>query len=60
MEDFFKKVRKAQMPLPKAKEIVPVIVSTWNRRKGRIDEMTRKLDDMHFDFAKGTPNRSLS
>ena len=55
----FKKVRKAQMPLPKAKKIVPVIVSTWNRRKGRIDEMTRKLDEMHFDFAKGTPKQKL-
>ena len=55
----FEKVRKAQMPLPKAKKIVPVIVSTWNRRKGCIDEMTRKLDEMHFDFAKGTPKQKL-
>ena len=47
------------MPLPKAKKIVPFIVSTWNRRKSRIDEMTRKLDEMHFDFSKGTPKQKL-
>ena len=55
----FKKVRKTQMPLPKAKKSVPVIVFTRNRRKGHIDEMSRKLDEMHFDFAKGTPKQKL-
>ena len=44
-----------QMPLPTAKKNFFVIVSMWNRRKGCINEMTRKLDEMHFNLAKGTP-----
>jgi hypothetical protein len=52
-------VLAAKMPLPRAKRIVPVIVSTWNRRKGRIDEMTRLLDDMFVKLSKATPKQSL-
>ncbi len=42
-----------------AKKILPVIVTTWNRSKGRIDEMTRHLDDMVFLFPRGTPKQML-
>ena len=50
---------KAQLPLPTAKRIVPRVVSTWNRSKGRIDEMTQHLDKTMFLFSKGTPKQLL-
>ena len=53
------KVRAAQLPLPHAKKILPVVITMWNRAKGRIDEMTRHLDSMLFDFSKGTPKQRL-
>ena len=43
-------VLKAGLPLPAALKILPAIVVKWNRCKGRIDEMTRHLDDMIFKF----------
>ncbi len=55
----FKKVLKAQLPLPRAQKIIPVIVTRWNFCKGRIDEMTRHLDRMQFDFTRATPKQNL-
>jgi len=52
-------VEKAQLPLPLAKKIVPTIVAWWNRCKGRIDEMTRHLDEMGFIFRRGTIKQML-
>lgn len=46
-------------PLPSSKRIVPRIVAHWNKSKGRIDEMTRHLDDMLFHFSHGTPKQLL-
>ena len=53
------KVRVAQLPLPHAKKILPVVITMWNRAKGRIDEMTRHLDSILLDFPKGTPKQRL-
>ena len=55
----FKLVRAAKMPLPRALRIVPRIVAMWNRRKGRIDEMTRLLEDMKFYIAQASPKQKL-
>ena len=55
----FQKVRRAQLPLPLAKKILPVIITMWNRAKGRIDEMTRHIDSMLFDLPKGSPKQRL-
>ncbi|KAL7546478.1 hypothetical protein ACHAWF_009809 [Thalassiosira exigua] len=52
-------VLKPGLPLPHAKKIIPSIVAFWNRCKGRIDEMTRHLDDMSFTFRRGTPKQVL-
>ncbi len=54
-----KKVQRAQLPLPLARKIVPLIVSFWNRGKGRIDEMTRLISTMQFDFDQCTPKQML-
>ena len=54
-----KKVRAAQLPLPRAKKILPVIITFWNRAKGRIDEMTRHLDSMLFELPRGSPKQRL-
>ena len=35
------------------------MVEAWNRCKGRIDEMTRHLDEMNFIFRRGTPKQML-
>ena len=47
------------MPLPRALRIVPRIVAMWNRRKGRIDKMTRLLEDMKFYIAQASPKQKL-
>ena len=48
-------IEKAQLPLPRA----TVVVAKWNCCKGRIDEMTRHLDEMNFIFRRGTPKQML-
>jgi len=55
----FQKVRRAQLPLPRAKKILPVIITMWNLAKGLIDEMTRHIDSMLFDLPKGSPKQRL-
>ena len=52
-------VQAAKMPLPRALRIAPRIVAMWNRRKGRIDEMTRLLEDMKFYIAQASPKQKL-
>jgi hypothetical protein len=52
-------VYRAQMPLPKAKKIIRAVVATWNRRKVRINEMTRFLDELDFIFRRGMPKQML-
>ena len=52
-------VLKAGLPLPAALKILPAIVVKWNRCKGRIDEMTRHLDDMIFKFRRGSAKQLL-
>ena len=54
-----KKVRAAQLPLPLARKILPVIIMFWNRAKGCIDEMTRHLNSMLFDLPRGSPKQRL-
>lgn len=48
-----------QLPLPRARFIVPLIVSRWNVGKGRIDEMTRYLSEMNFIFRRASPQQML-
>ena len=54
-----KKVGAAQLPLPHAKKLLPVIITFWNRAKGRIDEMTRHLNSMLFELPRGSPKQRL-
>jgi hypothetical protein len=49
----------AEMPLPVAKRIVPAIVAFWNKGKGRIDEMSRYLKEMHWYLAQESPRQAL-
>jgi hypothetical protein len=49
----------AEMPLPAAKRIVPAIVAFWNKGKGRIDEMSRYLKEMHWYLAQESPRQAL-
>ena len=49
----------ARLPLPKSKKFIPAIISRRNQSKGRIDEMTRHLDEMSFIFRKGTAKQQL-
>ena len=39
--------------------MVPSVISMWNRCKGRIDETTRKLDEMNFPMSKASPKQVL-
>merc|ERR1712157_493345 len=52
-------VEKAEGRLPAGEKIVPSIIAMWNRCKGRIDETTRKLDDMNFPMSKASPKQVL-
>ena len=52
-------IQARQLPLPKAKKIIPEIVARWNRSKGRIDKMTRSLDLKNFIFTKGSAKQVL-
>merc|ERR1711862_845335 len=38
---------------------VPSVIAKWNRCKGRIDETTRKLDEMNFPMSKASPKQVL-
>jgi hypothetical protein len=51
--------RDAGMPLPVAKRIVPAIVAFWNKGKGRIDEMSRYLKELHWYLAQELPRQAL-
>ena len=52
-------IQTTQLPLPKARKVIPKIVARWNRSKGRIDEMTRSLYSMNFIFTKGSAKQVL-
>ena len=39
--------------------MVPSVIAMWNRCKGRIDETTRKLDEMNFPMSKASPKQVL-
>merc|ERR1711862_1002355 len=52
-------VEKTQLPLPIAYALVPVIVTRWNRCKGRIDEMTRLLSHMNFVYRRASAKQIL-
>jgi hypothetical protein len=49
----------AEMPLPRAKRIVPAIVAFWNKGKGRIDEMSRYLKELFWYLAQESPRQAL-
>ena len=55
----FDMVETTGLPLPRVKKIIPRLIVKWNCCKGRIDEMTRFLDEMMFVFRRGTPKQLL-
>ena len=50
---------KAEGRLPAGEKNCPSIIAMWNRCKGRIDETTRKLDDMNFPMSKASSKQVL-
>jgi len=59
LEDSTEKGIGSSTTVARGKEDSPVIITFWNRAKGRIDEMTRHLDSMLFDLPRGSPKQRL-